>query len=174
MAEVGDGGAPEAAAEDAAEVGPPGEPAEPVEAAAEAAVRAGPDGYPRLHLPSGIGCIRLSLNADGSTDMRAICMRCEATLSRTCRPPAPGTRRTSKLYGQGRPIGKLCAWLLHGETLDGHHSREEHRSFKDPSFPQREAARAMARLLEGSHIWFDAERPVVDGDAASGQPLIVP
>ncbi len=138
-------------------------------------VRAGPDGYPRLHLPSDLGCIRLSLNADLTQDMRAICFLCGATFSRTCRPADPPPRRGTKTYGQGRPMGNLYSWLLRGcDGLPGGHTREEHRGLPRASFPQREAARAQARLLPGSDVWFNAERPIIEGDAPSGEPLLVP
>ena len=77
------------------------------------------EGWPRLYLgpagPHGPSGIRLSVGADGKTDMRAECGVCSATMTRTCRLP---DRKT----GQGRPLGLLAAWLLGGCA-----SRDEHR-----------------------------------------------
>ena len=83
--------------------GPAGDAAPPdAWRAAARARRAEADGWPRLRLAEPAGSyIRLSVSVGGAQDMRGVCGRCGAGLSRTCHPRASG---------QGRPLGLIGAW----------------------------------------------------------------
>ena len=82
--------------------------------------RAAPDGWPCLW--SGNGYIRASLDADGSTDLRAICYGCNGSRAGTTRKAGP---RASKLTrAQGRPGGSLFAWLEVSNRLGEPHSAD--------------------------------------------------
>ena len=132
--------------------------------------RAGRDGYPRLYVPGSadqVG-IRLSDNADGTKDMRAICNVCSATLSRTCKLPPPGRAVPgSRLSGQGSPLGNLWAWAKKGLDLGPVHASAAHSAFV-PDFEQRRSARSdVELLLPVSADWISAER---EGAGAPGYP----
>eukprot|EP00959_Pyramimonas_sp_CCMP1952_P386432 8098776-Pyramimonas_sp.AAC.1 len=80
--------------------------------------------------------------------MRAVCELCQLTLSRTCRPPPPWAKRGTKLFGQGRPVGKLWAFLEHGGGLPAAHTRDDHKVFVlvgPGDLEVRNGARARAR-----------------------------
>lgn len=154
---------------------PPSEPprAEPACAEAPRASRAGPDGYPRLYLPGGTGYLRLSMNADGTNDIRAVCLTCKATLSRTCKPPADGRR--GRAAGQGRPLGLLWAWASYGVGPGGGegHTSADHRAFK-PSLELRRQARQDIESVGGADLWLQAERATTAADGDDGEPLELP
>ena len=135
--------------------------------------RAGRDGWPRLWLPSREGYARLSCNAEGVWDMRAICEICGATCSRTCKGPPLRARPGTKAFGQGRPLGKTWAWLRHGVALGPTHTAEQHVSF-EPGLADRQRARIDASAQPGVQLWLDKERAPNASDGPDGEPLLVP
>jgi hypothetical protein len=135
--------------------------------------RAGDDGWPRLYHPNGAGYIRLSGNQRGYWDMRAVCSICHSTLSRTCQAPPVSTRAGTKLHGQGRPLGKLWAWLSQGKDLGTAHTSEQHKLVR-PSLADRERGRAEAASQEEAVQWLASERPRDDRDTAAGEPRDLP
>jgi hypothetical protein len=144
-------------------------------AAAPHAARAGPDGWPRLAFPTGSGYTRLSQNADGSWDMRAVCDICGATFSRTCKPPTVRAREGSKAFGQGRPLGKIWLWLsLAGDMPADHASNDHPPRGWDPCFDNRLFARQLALDEPALAPWFEKERPLDPRrDGADGEPLLI-
>lgn len=129
-------------------------------APAQRSRRAGADGWPRLVVSQAANAesfIRLSVNASGSSDMRASCGFCKKTLSRTCKPDAKG---------QGRPLGLLGAWLARGAV-----GSCVHADVWPIAFPERVAGRQLLEALEGSADVFGAERAIDDAfDDPSGEP----
>jgi hypothetical protein len=169
-----------AAAAEAAAAAPaaPPSPALPDPGGAEPApreVRAGADGWPRLAHPTGSGYIRLSQNADGSWDMRAVCEQCGATFSRTCKAPSARAREGSKAFGQGRPLGKLWLWLsLAGEMLADHAVNDHPPRGWDPCFENRRLARLLTLDDPALALWLAKERPIDPlRDGADGEPLLI-
>ena len=166
-------------------VAPRGEDAEPAEQPPDVPVppaaavqlrerRSGDDGWPRLQMPSGDGYIRLSMNAQFVWDMRACCEGCNATLSRTCKP-SQGARPGSRASGQGRPLGKLWAWLLWAAQNPGH-SAEDHRAYVPDLAARQSARRDVSRPEIQAQQWMDSECPghVLGIDLEDGEPLHVP
>eukprot|EP00959_Pyramimonas_sp_CCMP1952_P176281 3683498-Pyramimonas_sp.AAC.2 len=96
--------------------------------------------------------------------MRGICDFCGATRSGTCKPPPATARRGQVSYGQGRPFGKVWAFIQRGEALGPGHSKDEHKPFV-PSFEERKAGREGGRRQPDAANWLNSERPVNDGDS---------
>ena len=131
------------------------------------------DGWPRLQMPSGVGYIRLSMGAEGVWDMRACCACCNATLSRTCKPSS-GARPGSRASGQGRPLGKLWAWLL-WVAQNPEHSAEYHQAYAHDLAARQSARSDVSRPEIQAQQWLDSERPRVLGiDLEDGEPPHVP
>ena len=135
--------------------------------------RAGKDGCPRLWLPGHHAYIRLSDNADGAQDMRAVCEVCKATFSRTCRGPHERAKEGSVTYGQGRPFGKVWSWAQHGLRLGALHTTEQHQGFK-PTLQQRQEGRLEGSLHPEAGLWLLAERDRNRCDLLDGEPERMP
>jgi hypothetical protein len=137
------------------------------------AVRAGPDGWPRLHLDDahwpGVvfavdSWIRKSLNAEAVWDFRAKCGACGKEKNRTSKPGRGG---------QGRPVAALVKWLSFacGGRKDAHQAL---------GFPAPYAERVPFRRWLGewarAHDFTKDERrvsfPALDDDL--GEPRILP
>ncbi len=144
------------------------------EAAAEMEHRAPDgDGWPRLWLPSRRGYVRLSANAQMIWDMRGVCLECTSTLTRTCKV-SERARRGTKAFGQGRPLGKVWAWIKHGDALGPGHSAEAHKAFQ-PSQAARRTAREEASAQPGAEEWLAEERAIdPTRDLPDGEPIDLP
>ena len=153
---------------------PPDVPVPPAAAVQLRQRRSGDDGWPRLQMPSGDGYIRLSMNSQFVWDTRACCEGCNATLSRTCKP-SWGARPGSRASGQGRPLGKLWAWLLWAAQNPGH-SAEDHRAYVPDLAARQSARRDVSRPEMQAQQWMDSECPghVLGIDLEDGEPLHVP
>lgn len=162
-------------------------PAEPPAAAEEVEVeagadarrgrrrRAGDDGWPRLWTPSRRACVRLSRNAAGVWDMRAICDVCGATLTRTCKSPDRRVRHGTKGRGQGKPLGRAWAWAVHADTLGEGvgHTFDAHQAYV-PDLQARRNGRRDASAQPGVGQWLGKERGPNEVDLSDGEPRDLP
>ena len=95
--------------------------------------------------------------------MRAECGQCGGTMNRTCK---------GAMSGQGRPLGKLAAWL----AWDCGGFQEAHSGMQHPSEEDRTLHRARVEALPGNHDWIEAERrknEVLD-NMVTGEPRRIP
>jgi hypothetical protein len=107
---------------------------------------------------------RLSTNSGGHHDLRAHCSRCGQEANRTYKEP------DGKPNGQGRPIGRLCAWLRY----DCGGERAKHKKY-NPDLLTRVAARIWLGGFPDAQ-WLFKERPVnidIDGEP-HGEPYKLP
>ena len=120
--------------------------------------------------------MRLSLNAEGVWDMRAQCECCGVSFSRTCKPPPEkgSSRPVTRVDGQGRPVGKLWAWLQQADVLPRNHAKDTHRHFS-ASLAERIAARQSFAAQQGAELWLSHERRVNPSvDTPEGEPRELP
>ena len=72
-------------------------------------------------------------------------------------------------------MGKVWAWLLHGESLGVGHSPQDHRLYVPDLAARRAARRAVSAPEIGAEGWLAAERPKRDEiDGSDGEPIDLP
>ena len=135
---------------------------------------AGDDGWPVLEVRAIAGAhgkdrIKISQNADGYKDLRAICGVCGSTRTRTGRPSASaGAFRDA----QGRGLGTIFAFLVEYDCIGGH---DTHKSWV-ASYEARDVARQRFHLEFADSALYDeivaVERPLRPGvDGPNEEPL---
>ena len=161
---------------------------EPGRAIAQRFTRAGEDGWPRYWRPSGAS-VRVSMNPDGSCDLRAMCSICGGSRSGTCKAagtllPDGAAVQPTLTRCQGQPVGKIFNFVLQGELLGPAHSRAA-RGGVPSGLPERTQARQVGLVaMSSAELWWpsyregwpplaDLERPWhASLDNAEGEPLI--
>ena len=107
--------------------------------------------------------VRMSRNPRGDIMFRAQCMLCQGILTRTA---ALSKMRNAK-NGQGRPLGKLGAYLLidgcNGDLKEHGRLFAEQQESADHGFPHRVDGRNLLSTQPGHEVFFDSERDE-DGD----------
>lgn len=140
--------------------------------------RAGPDGWWRLYLPPPHheSYIRLSTNATGAEDLRAVCGFCGIEKNRTCNPKPKGNMQQ---LGQGRPLATLWSFLKWVDPSKLNHCGLggcKHKEFW-PSAPDRLGARReVNELVPATSKFRRAERapePGVRDDPVTGEPYAI-
>lgn len=84
------------------------------------------------------------------------------------------SRPTTRADGQGRPVGKVWAWLQQSDVMHRNHAAATHGNFS-ASLAERIQARQAFAALPGAEQWLSHERPVNPRvDTPEGEPSDLP